>query len=158
MTLTRRTDTLRLIAERLKLDEMRQEARKPGVGEAFRITIYHHDGHAPNSVATLRRLPGGNCKLNVSYDTLGKNRTYDFSVPLERHQKLLAALRLNKFDEMDDEPDLPYYGVDLWLVERSSGSFHHDVVLSPESARGHYRELVVAVRTYLPEAVREIIS
>lgn len=156
MMLIRRTDTLRLIAERLQVEELRKEIRKPGIGEAFRVSIFHHDGRAPNSVATLRRGPGGVCKLNVAYDTLGKNRTYDFTVPLERYQKLLAALRISKFDVMDDEPELPYHGVDLWLVERGSGSFHHDVVLSPDSARGHYRELVLAIRTHLPEAVREI--
>lgn len=155
MSLIRRTDGLRLIAERLKLDEVRKEIRKPVVNEALRITVQYHDGRLPNSVATLRRTHGG-CKLQVAYDLLGRNLNYEFAIPLERYQHLLSAFRLSKFDEMDDEANLPFYGVDLWLVERGSGSFHHDVVLSPDSARGHYRELVVAIRTYLAEAVREI--
>ncbi len=156
MSLIRRTDSLRLIAERLKVDEMRQEIRKPGVNEALRITVQYHDGRLPNSVATLRRGHGGVCKLHSVYDAPNKNLSYELNIPLERYQKLLSALRLSKFDEMDDEPNLPFYGVDVWLVERGSGSFHHDVVLSPQSARGHYRELVVAIHTHLAESIREI--
>jgi hypothetical protein len=74
----------------------------------------------------------------------------------ERYKALLVALRRVSFDTMDDQPDVPFFGVDLWLVERASGSFYHDVVLSPEGARGFYRELVLALREHLKEALRPI--
>jgi hypothetical protein len=44
--------------------------------------------------------------------------------------------------------------VDVWLVERAAGSYFHDVVLSPGTATGHHRELVIAIKTHLPEAIR----
>ena len=53
---------------------------------------------------------------------------------------------------------MPYFGVDLWLVERASGSFYHDVVMAPDSARGFYRELALSLRQHLKEALRPIES
>ena len=81
---------------------------------------------------------------------------FDYEIDLERYRALLAALRRLKFDEMDDQPDVPFFGVDMWLVERASGSFYHDVVMSPASARGFYRELILALREHMKEALRAI--
>jgi hypothetical protein len=78
------------------------------------------------------------------------------TIEAERYQALLAALRRAKFDALDDQPEVPYFGVDLWLVERASGSFYHDVVLAPDSARGFYRELILSIRQHLKESLREI--
>jgi hypothetical protein len=76
------------------------------------------------------------------------------NIPLVRYQDLLLALRRARFDTLDDEDDLPYLGVDLWLIERAAGSFYHDIVVCPTNAKGHHREIVLALRQYLPEAVR----
>lgn len=156
MTLTRRAETLRVVAERLKVEPLKRETAKPGVNEAFRVTVNYHDGRQPDIVATIKRGHGNTCTLVVIYDKPGKALQYEFTIPLERFQALLATLRNSKFDTLDDEPDIPYTGVDLWLIERGSGTFYHDIVLSPSTAKGHHRELVLAIRQHLPEAVREL--
>jgi hypothetical protein len=153
---SRRADPIRLIALRLRQDELKNIVHQPGVNEALRISISGRD-HI-NQVATLTRGHGGTCALKVIYDKPGKDVYFSYQVDAERYRALLAALRRVKFDEMDDQPEVPFFGVDLWLVERASGSFYHDVVLSPESARGFYRELVLAIREYLAEALRTINS
>lgn len=151
----RRADPIRLIALRLKQDELRNLTRQPGVNEVFRVTIQYHDARHPNQVATLMRGHTG-CDLRVVYDKPGKDVYFTHTIEPERYQALLTALRRVNFDTLDDQPDVPFFGVDLWLVERASGSFYHDVVLSPESARGFYREMILAIRTHLKEALREI--
>jgi hypothetical protein len=156
---SRHADPLRQIALRLEQGDLRQENAKPGVNESLRVSIHYHDGRSPASVATLHRGHGEVCRLSVAYDRydrLGKPFIYSFNIPLERYQKLLAALRLNKFDQMDDEADVPFLGADLWFIERASGHFYHNVVIEPSSARGHHRETLIAIRTHLPEAVREL--
>lgn len=154
MSLSRRADPIRLIAVRLGQGELKNETSKPGVNEALRISIQYHDGRHPNSVATVRRRHGDACELTVAYDK--DKLSYDFALPVERYQKMLIALRASKFDTLDDEENLPYFGIDMWLVERASGSFYHDIVLSPDHATGHHREIIVATRQHLPEAVREL--
>lgn len=153
---TRRADPIRLIALRLRQDELRQVVQKPGINEVFRVTIQYDKGEHSNQVATLIRGNGDQCSLKVVYDKPGKDVYFDYPIEVERHKTLLAALRCLKFDEMDDQPELPFFGVQMWLVERAAGSFYHDVVLSPESARGFYRELVLAIREHLKEALRAI--
>ena len=153
---TRRADPIRLVALRLRQDELRNLTQQPGINEVFRVTIQFNDGRHPNQVATLMRGHGSTCRLKVVYDKPGKQVYFDYDIEAERYKGLLAALRRVRFDDMDDQPDVPFFGVDLWLVERASGSFYHDVVLDPDSARGFYRELMLAIRQHLKEALREI--
>lgn len=154
---TRRADPIRLIALRLGQNELRHLTRQPGVNEAFRVTIQYHDGRHPNQVATLLRGHTGTT-LRVIYDKPNRDVFFTYPVEADRYQALLAALRRLKFDKLDDQPDVPFFGVDLWLVERASGSFYHDVVMAPDSARGFYREVVLALRQHLKEALRPIES
>ncbi|HEX3052474.1 MAG TPA: hypothetical protein VHP83_17565 [Aggregatilineaceae bacterium] len=153
----RRADPIRLIALRLNQDELRNLTHRPGINEAFRVTIQYHDAQHPNQVATLTR-GHSECSLSIVYDKPGKLLDFRHTIPAERYKELLTSLRRTKFDTLDDQPDVPYFGVDLWLVERASGSFYHDVVMSPDSARGHYRELLLAMREHLKEALRSIDS
>jgi hypothetical protein len=46
--------------------------------------------------------------------------------------------------------------VDLWLLERAAGSFNHSVVIAPALAQGAYNTLAACVKTYIPEALREV--
>ena len=138
---------------------LRVVAVRPGVNEALRLTIRYPDGSLPDSVATLERGAGDNCRLRVIYDRYddrGEPYHYEFTVPLERYHRLLAALRLSRFESLDDAFDAPPSGVDVWLVERAAGSYFHDVVLSPGTATAHHREVVVAIKTHLPEAARAL--
>lgn len=159
MGLTRNADILKSVATRLGHDDFKPLLMRPGVNEALRIIIYYHDGRLPHSVATLQRGSGAQCDLRVSYDAYdraGKPFHYDFQIAAERYQSALKVLRQNRFDQLDDDEDVPGVGVDVWLLARGSGSFSHDIVLSPTHSRGHYREVVTAFRSILPEAVREL--
>lgn len=153
----RRADPIRLVAARLMQAEPRDLVQQPGINEVLRVTIAYHDGRHPNQVSTLMRGHGGDCTLLAVYDKPGKDIRFTHTISAERYALLLTTLRRLKFDTLDDQPDVPFFGVDLWLLERASGSFYHDVVLSPESARGFYREIVLALRTHLPEALRAIV-
>lgn len=155
---SRRADPIRLIALRLNQNELRTLTRQPGIHEAVRVTIQYHDARHPNQVATLTRGPGRACTLKVLYDHPGKKVHFDYPIDYDRYQSLIAALRRSRFDQLDDQPDVPFFGVDLWLVERASGSFYHDIVLSPESARGFYREVILALREHLKEGLAEIVG
>lgn len=159
MSLTRYADTLRQIARRLEVPPLPQQTAQPGVNEAIRVSIYTHDSRWPSSVGTLQRGLGDSCSLVVIYDVYDRDNVpyrYDFNVPLARYQTLLMVFRKNRFDHLDDAPNIPLGGVDLWLVERASGTFHHDVVLCPQQAMGHHRELMLAIRQHLSEAVRQL--
>jgi len=159
MSLSRYTDVLHIIAERLGLQMLRQVASRPGVNEALRVTIHYPDGSLPDSVATLERGVGAACRLSVMYDRYddrGEPYQYEFKIPLERYHKLLTALRLSRFESLDDAFDAPPAGVDAWLVERAAGSYFHDVVLSPTNATGHHREVALALKTHLPESMRAL--
>ena len=152
----RRADPIRLIALRLRQGELRHVVQQPGVNEAVRVTVQYHDGRHPNQVATLTRGHGPQCTLLVVYDKPNKDVRFSYTVPLERYLALLTALRRARFDTLDDQPDVPFFGVDLWLVERASGSFYHDVVIQPESASGPHSEVVHAFREQLREALRPV--
>jgi hypothetical protein len=88
------------------------------------------------------------------YETPRKLARLTYDIPQQRYQQLLGALRQARFDHLDDQPNLPFLGVDLWLIERAAGRFRHDIVLSPAAAAGNYREFVRAFQEYLPESVR----
>lgn len=161
MEWARRADELRQVGERLGLAGLKAVTLQPGVNETLRLTIQYHDGRSPDSVATLQRGIGGNCQLSVAYAHYDRNNLpyrYAFEVPLLDYQQLFTALRQSKFDSLDDAQNLPNFGIDLWLLERGAGSFHHDVVIAPALADGHHREVMLAVRKWLPEAVRELTT
>jgi hypothetical protein len=158
MTIYRRADTIRLIAVRLGQGELKNVPQEPGIHEALRVGVHYHDGRAPNSIATLRWGAGDECSLQVAYDKAPSPIYFDLKIDTPRYQALMMALRQARFDRLDDQEDLPFYGVDLWLVERVAGSFYHDIVLCPTSATGHHREVVQAIKKHLPEAIHQGVN
>ncbi len=156
MSLSRYAEPMRLLAMRLGVLELHQlMQQQPTVHEALRVSVHYYDWRSPDSIATLTRGHGDSCQLQLIYDKTPKAAQLDLTVPLLRYQQVLAALRRARFDSLDDEADMPHTSVDLWLIERIAGSFYHDVVLCPAHAGGHHREIVLALREKLPEAVRE---
>lgn len=153
-----RSAPLRFIAVRLAVPELETVVRQPGVGEAFRITVQYHDGLQPDQVATLTKRHGLEpFDLSVSYRRANEKRlTLDYAVEVSRFQAISATLRKLDFDHLDDLPDIPWYGADLWLVERAAGSFHHDVIIAPDTATGTHAEIIKLIRENLREAVRLI--
>ncbi len=159
MPFDRQTAPLRQIATLVNEPTLRKVMATPGVHESVRVSVRYHDARSPDSVATLTR--GTRTALRVVYtrfDDAGQPFAYDFRPPAESFGHVMAALRLNKFDHLDDDPDAPRYGADLWLLERAAGTFFHDVLLSPSSARGHHREIVVALRAHMPQALHPLTT
>lgn len=154
--ITYHADALRLIARRLNLPELRAIVRQPGISEAYRLTIYYHDGRHPDQVATLIRTQYDRVTLVTVYRRVRHQPALDYSLDPDRYRLFDLALRRLGFDRHDNQPDLPYSGADLWLLERASGSFAHSIVIAPEQATGVYARMVAAVRDHLPEAARAI--
>ncbi len=154
----RRADPLRFIAVRLSLPEVEQTVRQPGVAEVFRVTIQYHDGRHPDQIGTLiKQQAPGPAQLAVHYRrTNDKALSLDYRIDSEIFMAFSAALRKLGFDKLDDFPDIPWYGADLWLVERGAGSFHHDIIIPPDKSTGPHAEIVRLVREYLPAVVRAI--
>lgn len=154
----RRADPLRMIAFRLNLPEMETVARSPGVIDSYRITVQYHDGRHPDQITTMIfRQGGGGVEIEVHYRRPNeKPLILSPRVPIERCKEFAAALRALKFDTMDDQEDIPWFGADLWMIERASGSFYHDIVIAPDSATGDYAAIASLIRDLLREAVRAI--
>jgi|GEM_PF-1320906 len=156
---SRQADPLRQLSERLGQASFAQVLQLPGVSGAVRVSIQPHEAGVPASVATVAKKLSGTCALQVVYDKYDSNAkpyNYTFEIPVTRFQAVISAFRRNKFDGLDDEPNLPLTGADIWLVERGAGTFRHDVVLSPQSAGGNHREIVLAIQQHLAEATRRL--
>ncbi len=154
----RRAAPLRFIAVRLAVPELEAAVRQPGVAEALRVTVQYHDGRHPDQIATLTRMQGsGPATLEVHYRRANdKALTLDYVIGVERFVALHAALRKLGFDKLDDPPNIPWYGADLWLVERAAGTFHHDIIVAPDRSAGTHAEIVRLIRENLRESVRAI--
>jgi hypothetical protein len=149
---------LRLIALRLRVPELAVVAHQPNVTEAFRVTVQYHDARHPDQVATLvRGRAEEGARLSIAYRRAsGHHLALDFRIDKARFETFRAAMKQLSFDRLEDFPDIPWYGADLWLIERASGSFHHDVIIPPGEASGVHAEIVVLIRQHLREAVRAI--
>jgi hypothetical protein len=150
------TAPLRFIATRLELPELERQARQPGLTQAYRLTIQYHDARHPDQVATLiktqQRLEAA---LTVHYRRVDSAPlALEYSIPTPRYEAFQAALRKLGFDHLDDPPDVPYYGADLWLVERAAGSFHHDLVFAPALAQGDYLLMMELFQELMHEMCR----
>lgn len=147
---------LREIAERAELPSVKGIARQPGLKAVYRVTIRHAQGEARNSVATLWRALQKLPQLEVVYAGLFHSRPLVYVIALERYEGFALALQKARFDRLSDQPNVPFHGVDVWLVERAAGEFYHSVIIAPQTARADHVAVYAAVRHYLPEVVREI--
>jgi hypothetical protein len=148
---------LRALAERLQQKPVAQVARMPGVGAVYRVTAHYFDRRAHDSVATLCKLAIGSFPLEMAYDHALNDRIITRTVPRERFEALNRSILTLGFDQLGDMPDLPMFdAVDLWLIERAAGTFVHSVLLAPAQAADRHALLTDAVRTHVPEMVREI--
>lgn len=146
---------LRSIGDQMKLPPLDQIAHQPGISAAYRLTVRYHDRRAVDSVATLRRWRD-RAALEIVYLGLFDHRPLALPIEPARVEALTLALGQLRFDRLKDQPELPPYGVDLWLLERSAAGFYRGVILAPPLAQGVYAGLAAAVRAHLPEALREV--
>jgi hypothetical protein len=148
--------TLREVARAAGLKTVQQIAQQPGMKAVYRITVRYKDGRKRSSVATLRHSLGEDIVLEVVYQGLFKHKPLVHRIPIVRYEAFRSALHKAGFDRMRDQPDVPFHGVDLWLVERAAGSFVRTLILAPERADGTHAAVISGVQQYLPEALRQI--
>jgi hypothetical protein len=148
--------TLRAIAEYLRLEPLKRIARQPGVRSVYRVTIYHHDRRALDSVATLCRERENQATLSLNYEGVFHLKPLIHNIPPERYEAFTLALQKLHFDHLADQPGMPLYGLDFWMIERAAGTFVKSIIVAPQTANGVYAELVAIIKTHLPEALREI--
>jgi hypothetical protein len=148
---------LRAVAESLGLEPIARIARQPGVRAVCRVTTLICDGRASSAAATIQRA-GQGATLELAYQRALDGRHLVRALPAARHERLASALASLGFDHLPDQPNLPDHPtVDLWMIERAAGTFHRAVILAPALAEGVHLQLVHAVRTHLPEALRELV-
>lgn len=149
---------LRSIAEQMGVMPTEQAAMRPGVRGVYRLTIRYHDRRSRDSVATVTRRGGEGAELAVTYYNLFNHKPLIFPVTPPDYAAFSGGLTQLRFDRLEDQSGIPFYGVDLWMFERAAGSFYHSVIVAPELTDGNYWRLVRLAYTYLPEAVREVTS
>jgi hypothetical protein len=149
---------LRLIAMRLEVAELEAAVRAPNVVEGWRLTLHHHDGRAPDQIATWLKMRGQDSAHMTTVYRRATERplTLKHFIPAERYQAFVKGARQLNFDKMDDAPDIPWIGADLWLLERAAGGFHHDVILVPDRAAGAHAALIALLQEHLKEALRTV--
>lgn len=147
---------LREIANQAELPTVKRIARQPGMKAVYRITIHYADVSTRHSVATLHRALVETPFLEVVYAGLFNRQPLIHPIELKRYEAFGLALQKAHFDRLPDQPNVPFHGVDVWLVERAAGEFSKGVILAPRTAQGEHVAVYAAVRHYLPEALREV--
>jgi hypothetical protein len=148
--------TLRAIIESVGVAALADIIRQPGVSAVYRLTVYHHDGRARDTVSTLIHAPVSGSRLETVVRLMFGGKPLVYNVLPRRYEHFVNRLNAANFDQLGDQPSLPPYGADLWLLERAAGSFNKSLILAPDRAEGVYASLVAAVRDHLPEALREV--
>lgn len=147
---------LRECIEKVGVKPLKQVALQPGLTEVYRVTIHYLDARASDTVTTLKRLGKTETVLEVIYQGHFDHKPLVYYPPLERYEAFSRAMRSIAFDTLTDQPFLPFFGIDICMVERGAGSFVKSVIFSPQRAQGVYLVLQDAIRSYLPESQREI--
>jgi hypothetical protein len=147
---------LRNIGLRMGVSPLKQAALQPGMTGVYRLTIHYADARAHDSIATLARVGLGRIAGEFVY--LGKfaHKPIQREFSLSVYEQMADGLQRLHFDQLNDQPDVPFYGVDLWLVERAAGSFSKSIVVAPATASGVHLQLVDTLRRLFPDAVRTV--
>jgi hypothetical protein len=147
---------LRSIAEQLGCPPVKQVAAMPGIQAVYRVTVHYPDMRASDAVATLVHTRTQDTVLETIYRGRFNNRPLRRQLDRSDYETFSRILTPTLFDRLPDQSDILFYGADLWLIERGAGSFVKGVIVAPQTATSVYSRILDAVRTYLPEAIREI--
>ncbi|MBZ0298774.1 MAG: hypothetical protein K8J31_03490 [Anaerolineae bacterium] len=147
---------LRGITERMGLPPIRTLCKEPDVLGVYRITVDYYDRRAHDSCATLVIRRSG-AQLAMHYQRAFDQKPILYPIATIQLEAFSHALQTLKFDTLSDQPEIPLYGLDFWMVERAAGTFVHSVIISPQTAPGRHADLVRAIQTHLPEALRLIV-
>lgn len=147
---------LRSIAERLGQMPVKTLIKAPDVLAIYRVTIYYHDRRARDSCATLYDRRGSGAQLSVAYRGAFQQKPISYPISETRYDSFTQALVKLRFDHMGDQPGMPLYGLDFWMIERAAGSFLRSIIVAPQTAQGDHAKLVELIKEHLPEALRII--
>lgn len=147
---------LRSLAERAGLPSIKQIAGLPGTKSVYRITLHYPDQHASDVIGTVRVSRTESSVLQLVYYGHFNNKPLIYPLDDARLNPFTQRLSKLNFDKLFDQTDIPYYGVDLCMMERGSGGFLRSVIFAPKHTQGIYTELFDTIQTYLPEMMREI--
>lgn len=147
---------LRDIAERMNVSPLKSLAMLPGVKAVYRVTIHYDKMRAADTIMTLRRVGAEVAQIETVYLGRFEHRPIVRQMPLSDYEAFMQAMLKAQFDRLPDQPDLPFYGSDIWLVERAASGFLKSVLMAPSNGKGQYAAIMAAVRAYIPEATREI--
>jgi hypothetical protein len=147
---------LRNVAARMGVSPLKQVALQPGVKSVHRVTVHYDPYRAADAVITLRRF--GMSEVICESVFLGRfsHKPLIHKLTMDRYEQFTHGLLKLQFDKLTDQQGVPYYGADLWLVERAAGSFVKGVVVCPQLATGEHLALITHLRHYLTEVNREI--
>ena len=148
--------TLMAIADQMGLESIEKLALQPGVRAVYRLTIRYHDRRARDAVATVTRSGVEGVRVEVVFRKLFEDKPFISKMQQADYEEMVAELEQVHFDKLNDQANIPSYGVDLWMWERAAGTFHRSVIFSPEAATGVYERLRALAYSCLPEVVREV--
>lgn len=132
-------------------------AKQPTYKALYRVVVYYADKRARHAVATLYDERGEEDKrLEVVYEDFNQQKPLVFTLKAAQYEKWTSALAQANFDTLRDQPAPPEKLHSLWLLERAAGSFHKNLLLTPQHTPPPYSILVNAIDGYLPEALKEI--
>lgn len=148
---------LRSLAERINIKSVKTICKQITVQAVHRIAVYYADGRAAHSIATLIQHRGEiTHTVEVFYDGLFDKKSIEHNIHLDDYEAYAKALQKAHFDSLGDMPDHDLSSNTVWCVERASAGLYHMVVMSPEVTSVPYVTISKAVKTHMPEAIREV--
>jgi len=144
------------VADNLGAPHIKTLAKQAGVISVLRITAYYPERKARHSVATLIEHHQNQREMDIVYEGFYGHKPVKLTVARDAFDKLQDALLQAKFNKLDDQLNVSYKDHSLWLIQQASGTFLHNVIVSPDVPQLPYSAIVNAIDDYLPEAIREI--
>ncbi|MDX1993642.1 MAG: hypothetical protein SF029_14735 [bacterium] len=153
----RYASVLREIAERASLKPVKEIALLPGMKAVYRVTLHYFDFRASDSVVTVCCGRSNDALSEAVYVGRFGNRPLTRTLGTRDYENFVRTIMSLSFDKLPDQQHIPVYGADVCMVERAAGTFVKGVIFAPQKAEGHYHTLFAAIKTYLPEALREMV-
>lgn len=148
---------IRAVIERLGLQPLKSLAQQPGVQTVYRIIAYYADGRAHHSVSTLWDKHGSpTLQMESIHAGFFKNKALIRQIDRDDYLKFRAVLNQTKFDTLYFPSEDLLHVSTIWCIERATGSFYHQLVLTPHTTKKPYIQIVNAIDGYLHDAIREI--
>src|SRR5687767_875560 len=114
---------LRRISEKMGVLPLKSVALLPGTKAAFRVTIHYENLRASDTVTTVRRWGMEDAVIEVLYQGHFGHKPITRRLAVLAYDTFATALTQLHFDRLPDQQNVPFFGVDLWMIERAAGSF-----------------------------------